>query len=144
MFRSSRPRLASNAAVRRPERGQALLEIGVLLPLFLIIVLGIVEVTNALNTHITVINTARDGARMGSKGAATDAQIKNMVVMEADRLRDPIDPVADITVEYLTVDGVDAVAVEVCNEHTLLLNVPLVLPDTLRMCSTTTMRVVGS
>jgi len=102
---------------------------------------GIIEVANALNTRITVVNAARDGARLGSKGLATDDDIASLVVMEADRLRDPIDPNADVTIGHSDVDGVEAVSVEVCNDHSLLLGVPLVLPEELRMCSRTVMRV---
>ena len=112
-----------------------------MLPIFLLIVVGIIEVANALNTRITVVNAARDGARLGSKGLATDDDIASLVVMEADRLRDPIDPDADVTVGHSDVDGVEAVSVEVCNDHSLLLGVPLVLPEELRMCSRTVMRV---
>jgi hypothetical protein len=112
-----------------------------MLPLFLLIVVGIIEIGSALNTRVTVINAARDGARLGSKGVATDDDIAKLVVMEADRLRDPIDPDADVIINRKEVDGVDAVSVEVCNDHSLLLGVPLVLPEELRMCSTTVMRV---
>jgi hypothetical protein len=35
---------------------------------------------------------------------------------------------------------VSAVSVEVCNDYEPLLDVPLVVPDTLRICSKTSMR----
>ncbi|MEX2246529.1 MAG: TadE family protein [Dehalococcoidia bacterium] len=124
----------------RGERGQALVELGFLLPFFLVAILGVVEVANAMNAYVTVIASARDGARMGSKGLATDDEIKNLIVTETERLRDPVDPATDITVTHPTVDGVNAVRVEVCNNYTLLLNVPLILPDNFRICSTTSMR----
>jgi Flp pilus assembly protein TadG len=124
----------------RGERGQGLLELGLLLPFFLIAIIGIIEVSNAMNAYVTVIASARDGARLGSKGLATDDEIKNLVVVETGRLRDPVDPTADITVTHETVDGVDAVRVEVCNNYSTLLGVPLVVPDTFRMCSSTAMR----
>lgn len=125
---------------RRSERGQTLVEMGFMLPIFLVLIIGVVEVTNAMNAYVTIVSTARDGARLGSKGLATDDEIKNLVVVETDRLRNPIDPAGDITVSYDQVDGVDAVTVEVCNDYEPLLDVPLVVPDTLRICSTTAMR----
>jgi hypothetical protein len=127
--------------VRRGESGQSLVEISMLLPLFLVLIVGVVEVANGLNTYITVVNSARDGARLASKGNATDDAVKNLVVAETDRLQDDVDP-NDVDVDYVQVDGVDAVRVTVCKDHGLLLGVPLVMPDTLRMCSSTAMRVL--
>jgi Flp pilus assembly protein TadG len=125
---------------RPRERGQALAESALILPIFLILIVGVIEVTNAMNAYATIVSSARDGARLGSKGLATDAEIKNLVVTETDRLRDPVDPVSDITVTHPSVDGVEAVRVEVCQDYTLLLGIDLVLPDSFRMCSTTSMR----
>jgi Flp pilus assembly protein TadG len=122
------------------ERGQALAESALMLPIFLILLVGVVEVTNAMNTYVTIVSSARDGARLGSKGLASDTEIKNLVVTETDRLRIPVDPVNDITVTHTTVDGVEAVRVEVCNDHEPLLGIPLIMPSVFRMCSTTSMR----
>jgi hypothetical protein len=124
----------------RRERGQALAESALLLPVFLILIVGVIEVTNAMNTYVTIVSSARDGARLGSKGLASDTEIKNLVVTETNRLRVPVDPINDITVTHPQVDGVDAVRVEVCNDHESLLGIPLIMPDTFRMCSTTSMR----
>jgi hypothetical protein len=125
---------------RNGERGQTLVELAFMIPIFLVLIIGVIEVTNAMNAYVTVISTARDGARLGSKGLATDDEIKNLVVVETDRLRNPIDPDDDITVTHNQVDGVNAVRVEVCNDYEPMLDVPLVIPDTLRICSATTMR----
>jgi Flp pilus assembly protein TadG len=125
---------------RRGEHGQTLVEIGFLLPIFLVLIIGVIEVTNAMNAYVTVVSTARDGARLGSKGLATDDEIKNLVLVETERLRNPVDPATDVTVTHDQVDGVNAITVEVCNDYEPLLDVPLVVPDTLRMCSSTAMR----
>jgi hypothetical protein len=134
------------ARSRRPgrrgarERGQALAESALIIPIFLVLIVGVIEVTNAMNAYVTIVSSARDGARLGSKGLASDTEIKNLVVTETDRLRDPVDPINDITVTHTTIDGVEAVRVEVCHDYTLLLGVDLILPDTFRMCSETSMR----
>jgi hypothetical protein len=117
-------------------------ELGMVLPILLLIIVGIVEIADGMNAYLTVVDSARDGARLGGKGAATDDEIKALVVTETERLRDPVDPATDITVDRITVDGVDAVRVQVCNDRSLLMGVPIVLPDTFRMCSTTTMRIL--
>jgi Flp pilus assembly protein TadG len=127
--------------IRRGESGQGLVEMAILLPLLLVLVVGVVEVASGINTYITVVNSARDGARLASKGVANDDAIRTLIVNETDRLRDPVDPNADVTIDRTTVDGVDAVKVTVCNDHSLLLGVPLVMADQFRMCSTTAMRV---
>lgn len=125
---------------RRRERGQTLVELAFMIPLFLVMIIGVIEVTNVMNAYVTVISTARDGARLGSKGLATDDEIKNLVVVETERLRNPINAASDITVTHDQVDGVNAVQVKVCNDYSPMLNVPLVIPDTLRICSRTSMR----
>jgi hypothetical protein len=111
-----------------------------LLPLFLILIVGVIEITSAMNAYLTVVSSARDGARLGSKGLATDNEIKSLVVTETGRLRDPVNPINDINVGHITVDGDPAVRVRVCNDYSLLIGVPLVMTDGLRMCSATTMR----
>jgi Flp pilus assembly protein TadG len=116
----------------------------ILLPLFLALVVGVVEVANGLNSYITVVNSARDGARLAAKGGADDAAIKSLVVSETGRLTTPLDANKDITIAYTKVDGVDAVKVTVCNDYNPLLGIPLILNGTRRMCSTTAMRVFTS
>lgn len=69
-------------ASRRRERGQGLLEISLLLPLFLIIIIGVVEVADAFHSYITLVDAGRDGARLGSKNVATDSDIVNLVLRE--------------------------------------------------------------
>lgn len=139
---SRRPRRSLLRLFRRREEGQGLLEMAVILPIFLVIVLGVIEVADAMNAYITLIDAGRDGARLGSKGVATDEEIRDLVLIETDRLRDDV-AAGDVTVTHTTVDGVDAVRVEVCNDRTLLLDVPLIMPDSFRMCSSTTMRVLS-
>ncbi len=139
--RALRDPRARRRPTRRAESGQSLVEMAILLPVLLVLVVGVVEVANGINTYITIVNSARDGARLASKGAASDAAIKSLVIAETDRLRDPVQSNNDITVDRTLVDGVDAVKVTVCNDHTLLLGVPLIMQDNFRMCSTTAMRI---
>lgn len=123
------------------QEGQSLVELGFLLPFFLVIVIGIVEVTDGMNAYVTITDAARDAARLGSKNLATDPQMKALAVTEGARLRNPIQT-SDVTVTHTTVGGVNAVKVRVCDHRTLLLHVALVLPDNFLMCSETTMRVL--
>jgi len=134
-------RSARNAGGRRSERGQGLMEMALVLPLFLVIVIGLVEVADALNSYMTLVDASRDGARLGSKGLANDAQIENLVLTETGRLRDPVTG-GDVTVTHTTIDGKEAIRVQVCYDRSLMLSAPLVLPDSFRMCGETTMRVL--
>ena len=124
------------------ERGQSLAEFALVLPILLLLLVGVVEVGNGLNSYQTIVDTARDGARLGSKGSASDDEIKNLVVTEIDRLPAGVDPVSDITVERDVVPGRSSVRVTVCYDHPLIMGLSVVIPDPLRMCSTTTMPTV--
>jgi Flp pilus assembly protein TadG len=110
----------------------------ILLPLMLVIAIGVIEVNNAMNAYITVVSSGRDGARLGSKGAATPAQITALVQKDLERLPNTT-PSGNITVTYPTVSGVDSVKVRTCYDHTTLLQVPLVMPNAFQICSETTM-----
>ena len=50
----------------RDERGQALVEFALVLPILLILVLGIIEFGRAWNLHQTITHAAREGARMAA------------------------------------------------------------------------------
>jgi Flp pilus assembly protein TadG len=123
---------------RRGEAGQSLVELGLMLPLILILVIGVIEVNNALNAYITVVNSARDGARLGSKGGASTVDIQTLVRKDLERLPQPTVN-GDVTVVNTVVDGVDAVAVTSCYDHKTILRVNLLMPETFRICSKTTM-----
>jgi hypothetical protein len=49
---------------RAPRRGQALAEMAIILPVLLLLVFGIIEMSNAWRTFQVVTNAAREGARV--------------------------------------------------------------------------------
>ena len=59
--------------VRKPkgkgERGQALVEFALIVPIFLLLVFAIVDFGMGFHAWITVTNAAREGARVGAVGA---------------------------------------------------------------------------
>jgi Flp pilus assembly protein TadG len=124
--------------LKRGELGQAMAELAFMLPLMLVLIIGVIEVNSAMNAYITVVNSARDGARLGSKGSATSPEIQALVVKDLDRLPETT-PSSNVTVTYPTVSGVTSVKVQSCYDHQTLLQVPLLIPQTFRMCSSTTM-----
>ena len=122
----------------RGELGQAMAELAFMLPLMLVLVIGVIEVNSAMNAYISVVSSARDGARLGSKGAATTPEIQALVVKDLDRLPETT-PSSNVTVTFPTISGVNSVKVVSCYDHQTLLQVPLLIPHTFRMCSSTTM-----
>lgn len=67
--------------MRKTEIGQSLIEITFFLVLLLILIAGVVELGAVMNVKLTVVNSAREGARFGTVGA-TDVDI-TLVTQEA-------------------------------------------------------------
>jgi Flp pilus assembly protein TadG len=125
-------------ALARKERGQSLVEFALMLPFMVTLLLGVVELGNGLNSYITVVDAARDGARLGSRGdSANNDDIIAAVSKDVERLEGP-DPTVTVT-NPVTVGGIPAVRVKVCYSHPLIVGLPGVLPNPLQMCSETTM-----
>ncbi len=63
---------------RRNQRGQAIVEMALVLPILIMLIFGIVEFGRILNTYMEVTNLSREGARAGAVGK-TDSQIISTV-----------------------------------------------------------------
>lgn len=63
---------------RNREQGQSLVEVAFALPILFVLVIGIVELGNALNAYNQVINASREGARFGSMGGS-DTAVRTIV-----------------------------------------------------------------
>lgn len=70
---------------RKREDGQSLLEFALVIPIFLLVLFAIVDFGMAFHAWITVTNSAREGARLGSVHA-TAAAIEQRVRDTADTL----------------------------------------------------------
>jgi len=73
---SGRP---SEGRARAGERGQALVELALALPILVVLLLGILEVGMLLHAYLTVEHGAREGARLGATGAGDQAIIDRVV-----------------------------------------------------------------
>ena len=62
-------------------RGQATLELAVVLPVLAMLTMGVLEMGMLLNAYITVVNLARDGSRYAVDGA-TNCEIRSVVHTE--------------------------------------------------------------
>lgn len=68
--------------IRKTEKGQAVVEMALILPILLMLVFGIVEFGRILNTYMIVTDISREAARRGAVGA-TDSEIRNTVRSQA-------------------------------------------------------------
>ena len=86
---------------KRHGRGQALVEFALVIPLFLLLLFGLVDLGRAVFVNNSLAEAARDGARHGSVQArafddATRSLVEDWIV---DRLDGVPDPTADVTCE---------------------------------------------
>jgi Flp pilus assembly protein TadG len=61
----------------RPRRGQALIEYAIALPVFLLLIVGVIDAGRAVWEYNTVAYLARDAARYGTIPTRSSADIKN-------------------------------------------------------------------
>src|SRR5689334_18770311 len=73
--------------IRKAERGQALLEFGLMLPFLMLLSIGVAEVGRAIYYTIEVTNAATAGAQYGAQGWETEidtAGMQNAATLEAN------------------------------------------------------------
>lgn len=90
-----------------PERGAALVELAMVLPLLLVVIAGIVDFGFAFQRYEVITNAAREGARLGSLSGYNAAFVQERVrqyVKQALNLTDPtldvVMPTNSVTVTY--------------------------------------------
>jgi Flp pilus assembly protein TadG len=83
----------SRAASRRGERGNALAEFVLIVGILLLTALGVFEFGRGLHTYVSVVQSAREGARAAMTGTLTDAELQQLVVDAAK----PISVTATVT-----------------------------------------------
>ena len=125
------------------ERAQSLVELALVLPILLVLIVGIADIGSAYNAYLTVIDSGREGARLGSKGLATDTQIRQLVTNDMSRLTTSFNATTGVTISRNTMPGDQSVKVKVCYDHPLILPFPSFLSNPIHMCSTTTMRAIS-
>ena len=68
------------------QRGQALVEFTIVLPILMLLIMGIFQFGMMLNAYITIGNAAREGARAGIIGSS-DAEIQNLIISTSPSLK---------------------------------------------------------
>lgn len=74
------------------QKGQALVEFAIVLPILLMLVMGIIQFGMMLNSYLAIENASREGARAGIVGS-TDAEIETLIISTSPSLNP-----ADLTV----------------------------------------------
>lgn len=141
--------------VQRPRRiggwrrreGQSLAEFAIVLPVFLLILAGIVDFGMGLYSQMTVINAAREGARLGivELGASTPATIDAVKMNVTDRV-EAMSGGLDLSKLNVAIDCQasscipgNAVSVQVDYQYRMLW--PLAFGNTIHLASTVQMRI---
>ncbi len=68
---SGSPGRSKGRRARRRTRGQALVEFALVFPVFILVLAGMVDFGLGLYSYMTIINAAREGARLGATACST-------------------------------------------------------------------------
>ncbi|MEW6446535.1 MAG: TadE/TadG family type IV pilus assembly protein [Bacillota bacterium] len=79
------PENLRSAGLIRGERGQATVELALVLPVLLLILFGIMEFGRVFSAYLVITNAAREGARLAAVGG-DDTAVVQRVVEAADSL----------------------------------------------------------
>jgi UDP-galactopyranose mutase len=73
-----------------PRQGTALIELAICLPVFVLLVIGTVELNDAIFKRQTLTSAAHEGALLGTRIGTTESQIKERVetILEARGIED--------------------------------------------------------
>lgn len=126
--------------LRREQKGQALVEMALVIPLFFILLFGVIEMGRIGYAYITVSNAARAGARLATTGG-TDQEIR-AAVFEAAPSLNPSELTIQITPNESSRQSGQGVTVEVT--YPVELVIPIisnVIPNPIVVSSTLSMRL---
>lgn len=104
------------------QKGQALVEFALILPILLLVVMGILQFGMMLNSYLAISNAAREGARAGIVGSS-DTDIQNLIISTSPSL-DPQDLTVAITPDQNNRNSGDTLTVKVTYNYTL--TVPII------------------
>lgn len=88
--------------LRRDEHGTAAIEFGLILPLLMVVLVGIIDFGNIYFTRLTMTNAAREGARVGVTLDESDAQSAAIAATQVYLDQAGVDAVVTATVPSQT------------------------------------------
>jgi Flp pilus assembly protein TadG len=126
------------------QRGQAFVELALVVPVLLILVLGIADFGWALRSWMTVSNSAREGALLGAAGATCDDIKQRAVDSSADLLT-----LSDVSAENCQGQPGTSVVVTVTRDYSFVTPLGSILttlsggalPSTITLTSRSDMRI---
>src|SRR5438270_13874930 len=99
---------------RKEERGQALVEFALLLPLVLLLVVGVVEFSFVWNSRNTVLFASRDGSMLAAEGGSL--QGTDCIVL--DRIEhDVVSPASAVRIQQVEIFWVDHNGGQIGSSH---------------------------
>ena len=104
------------------QKGQALVEFAIILPILLLLVMGILQFGMILNSYLTIENASREGARAGIVGSS-DTEIQNLIISTSPSL-DPKNLIVSITPTEANRKSGDTIIVKVTYNYNLI--VPII------------------
>ncbi|ERI91501.1 TadE-like protein [Clostridiales bacterium oral taxon 876 str. F0540] len=106
----------------RNNKGQALVEFAIILPILLLLIMGIVQFGMMINSYLSIQYASREGARAGIVGS-TDAEIKNLIIANSQSL-DASKITVTITPDFANRKSGDALTVKLSYSYNL--TVPII------------------
>ena len=104
------------------QKGQALVEFAIIIPILLMLVMGILQFGMMLNSYLTIENASREGARAGIVGSS-DVEIQNLIISTSPSL-DPKNLIVSITPTETNRKSGDTLIVKVTYNYNLI--VPII------------------
>ena len=109
--------LRSVRRVTSDERGAAAVEFAIIVPVFLLIVFGMIDFSRAYYTQSAVAAAVREGARMAAvqrhpNDAGSQTMVKNRVSTYVVPFGNAPIPTANISIQMLNEDGTDCAAAD--------------------------------
>ena len=134
---------------RRRQRGQNLVEFALVVPIFFVIIFGIIDFGLGLKAWITITNSAREGARYAAVTCATTSASEANVIDRAVDTSAGLLTDADVTVTNCPGDSTESVVVSVSYDYDLITPLGALmtlmsggsLPSTISMSSSADMRL---
>lgn len=124
----------------KSEQGQALVEMALVIPLFFLLLFGVIEMGRVGFAYVTVSNASRAGARMATTGG-TDQDIQTVVSQAAPTL-DQTELTTIITPTQTYRQSGQTVQVQVTYPvHLIIPLISNILPNPFIVSSTLSMRV---
>jgi Flp pilus assembly protein TadG len=139
-----KPRATKPAREADHERGQSLVETAITLPILIIVLVAIIDLSRAFDAYIVITNAVREGARFGSKIASlSEADIADIVVDDILGSGTNVTLMNDFTPANVAVGiSTDAVTVTVSYDFGLWFG-PIVGLDTVALSKESVMPVMS-